>query len=205
MINELNNHLEGFVTQCQETERSVIDLAKRLNDQITSLVATANQFQTAFSKLSTILENIGYGFDLPYTDQISSSYRRFAKYTSTFEGSMIEFQGVLKSPFFDFLQYQNEESGNFIDHLRFNKGIKEQLTSAESSLNPAGPQYHSHLNDIQIFRAYLNHLTHYNFKQFYVYKNKMVAERLGHFVDDSAAYHAKVSSIANTGPAASES
>lgn len=193
MINELNNHLEGFITKCQESERSVIDLAKRLNDQITSLIATVNQFQNAFSQLSSILENVGSSFDLPYTEQISSSYRRFAGYTSTFEGSMSEFQSVLKSPFFDFFQYQNEESGNFIDHLRFNKSIKEQLTSIESSLNPSGPRYSGHLGDIQIFRAYLNHLTHYNFKQFYVYKNKMVAERLLQFVDISSAHHVKVS------------
>jgi hypothetical protein len=180
------------VAKCQESEKSVIDLAKRLNDQITTLMTTVHQLQAAFSQLSSILANVGNSFDLPYTEQISSSYSRFASFTATFESSLGDFQSVLKSPFFDFFQYQNEESGNFIDHLRFNKSIKEQLTSIESSISPSGPRYAGHLSDIQIFRAYLNHLTHYNFKQFYVHKNKMIAERLLKFVDISSANYANV-------------
>ena len=192
LASEINSHMESFIFELGNKEKKSLELALMVSEQLESLSKGFKALEESLQDLAAFQKSFAERFELDYSSYVGSAYDNLAVFSKLADKSLTRSKEFLQSSFFDFLRYKNAENENFGQFVSFTRELKERLKNIQSSLDASKPEASAKGKDVELFRAYLNHLTLYNFKQFYVLKNRQMNENLSKFVEEKLNFESEV-------------
>lgn len=190
-IDKLTTDLNDFLGKVYQVEKNAMLLIDKINNQMKGLCASLTELSSAFSQMEKV-KAASRKHNLGYDSEISSAYPKIAEFVKVIETDVANHSKFFDSSLVRYLKYQHYEYKNFSEYCKRTKWVKNSLQSLQSGLSTHDKQLNEKLEGLKVFRAFVNQMTHYNFKQLYIKKNQKLNEKIEQAVDEYAVFLADV-------------
>lgn len=190
-VDTVSNDLDDFLNKIYQVEKNAMILVDKIDSQMKGLCSSLSELRATFiqlEKIKYVSKKHGFG----YENDISSSYPKMAEFTKAIESSVAQQSKFFDSTLMRYMKYQQYEYKNFSEFAKRTKVIKDSLKTLQSSLSAQDKDLVEKVENIKVFRAFVNQLTHYNFKQLYITKNQRINQKSDEIFEEYIEFVAKV-------------
>lgn len=176
-INSFTKDMDKKLSGIYKHEKKAHSLIDKIKSQLSALKESTQELQDSLIKITEI-EKIVDDCNLGYGEQLSDSYLKMSDYIGHVKTQMSETLDLFSSNVFKTFNYQTQEFENFSSLVKKMMYFKEYVGSMKKGLSIVDKEYEEKNKDLDIFMAYLTHISHNNFKQLYIIKNRKINENL---------------------------
>lgn len=183
--------MDVILDKVYEAEKHVFSTIDKVQMQFKELISSIKDLRVGIKKLKAI-ELVANNYNLGYGEELSDSYPTMAAFVEQINERMKNFEDFFNSDFFKNFNYLSIQYKTFQPYLLKNKSYIDYVKGLKAGLNQKDENKSVKANDIDIFKSYLTHITHYNFKYLYILKNKKLNESFYKIMNTQAGYCEKV-------------
>ena len=179
-----SSKLEEFTKDIEEKLGSVYKqeikthmLVDKIKEQLRELTKTTKQLQLSLLKLVDV-EKVVNSCGLGYGDKISDSYLKMSDYIGHIKEQFNDKLHFFDSDAFTVFNYLSLEYRNLMEFVKKAKSYRSYTKKIQNGISIVEKDHDEKQLDLNVFKAYLTHMIHFNFKHLYVIKNRKINEKL---------------------------
>lgn len=161
------------LTQTSIQEQKLTSMISGLSSKLDSLMA---EFDDVIAQIQTVFKQyqlIGNVYGLSYKEDLTCSYKNLEHSFKIMKETLKDSIVFMKQPVFEFIGFHNEQTACLQKYISKNQDIKNNASKIEKiCLGSSFEKKDVILSDIEKFYGYINHVTHNQFKSFYLLKNR---------------------------------
>lgn len=169
MFHQLPSTLEKIKTE--EEKLTVMISALQVN-----LSHLLSDFDTLVSKTDSLLKlyhDMGNLYSLNYKDELGFAYKNLSTGFKLVRDIIADTSLFLTQPVVSFIDLHNQQTSNLLKFISNNQQAKSALGKLNKYISSHKPEFAQEMvNDNRKLTAYLNHVTHNQFKNFFLLKSR---------------------------------
>lgn len=173
-------------------------LSKMLVDFRAKHEAISLEFEAIVKASEKLLESyrvMGTTFELPYAKEMCDGWARFVEVLQLTQMGIKEVGAELQHPAIDFVKLHGAQTPMLLKFMERNQGLKNELIEVRDKIRLEKMDCKATVvEDIERLRGYLNHITHHQFKSFFLLKSRDMLVRIGRELEPQSCRLEEVSS-----------
>ena len=176
-LEKFTKDIEERLGKINKHEIKTHRLVDKIKTQLKELSESTKELQLCLLELVNV-EKIVNDCNLGYGDKISDSYLKMSDYIGHIKEQFNDKLRFFESGVFRVFSYLSLEYENLMEFVKDTKSYKAYTQNIKKKMSIVEKDHDEKQEDLDVFKAYLTHITHLNFKHLYVIKNRKLNEKL---------------------------
>lgn len=177
---DMFHQLPLVLRKLKEEEDALTGLVKDLRTKLDDVVADLGKVVARTNQVMQAYQQMGTTFNLPYQEGFVCSWKNLRDVLGTVHSQVEDVGAFLKQPVFEFIKLHGDQTDSLLEFVAKNQRVKQDLTAIKKQISIKGFEKADEITaDATKLSCYLNHISHLQFKSFFLLKSRNMMTRLG--------------------------
>ena len=190
-IQNFNNQVSNYMKNYNKNEKKINLLFEKMKVYSKKILSCVNELLEKIKNLD-ILKNLGEKFNLNFTDKIINNNENLFNFMNMFKNDFEKNMDFLNCDLIRFFKFYSYENSKYLKFLQKKKQYFLKLKKIQNNFKKDEIDLNEKMEDIKIFKSYLNFNNQYVFKNFFVFKNLKINQFLDKNLDKDLDFYANV-------------
>jgi len=164
----------------KEEEEALSSMVRDLRTKMDDVAADFGKIVGRTDQVMQAYQQMGTTFNLPYQEGFVCSWKNLRDILGTVHTQLQEVGTFLKQPVFEYIKLHGDQTDTLLEFIAKNQKVKCDLTAIKKQVTIKGYLKADEITaDLTKLGCYLNHVSHHQFKSFFLLKSRNIMTKLG--------------------------